>query len=59
MIEHVPGSGLRLGVKLDKTLGFETHGLHPTQKRKSGLLTGKTVQQCLQGGEEEKPEPES
>lgn len=45
---------LEWGIKRDKTLGFEIHGLHPTQK--SGLLAGKTVQQRLHGGEEEKPE---
>lgn len=32
-MEHVPGSGL----KRDKTLGLETHGLHPTLEWQSGL----------------------
>lgn len=50
-MEHVPG----LGLKQDKTLSFETQELHAAQKWKSGLLTGKTVQQCLHGREEEKP----
>ena len=50
--------GLSLRIK-HKTLVFETHGLHPTQKWKNGLWTEKPVQQCLQRGEKEKPEPES
>lgn len=50
VLEHVPGSGL----KHDKTSSFETQELHTAQKWKSGLLTGKTVQQSLHGREEEK-----
>lgn len=33
VMEHVPGSGLRLGLKCEKTL--ETHGLHPTSGKVS------------------------
>lgn len=51
VMERVPG----LGLKCDKTLSFETQELHAARKWKSGLLTGKTVQLCLHGREEEKP----
>lgn len=51
VMEYVPGSGL----KHNKTLSFETQELHTAQKWKRRLLTGKTVQQCLHGREEEKP----
>lgn len=50
VMEHVPG----LGLKHDNTSSFGTQQLHTAQKR-SGLLTGKTVQQCLLRREEEKP----
>lgn len=50
VMEHVPGPGL----KHDKTSSFVTQELHTAQKWKSGLLTGKTVQQSLHGREEEK-----
>lgn len=39
VVEHVPRSGF----KHDKTLSFEAQQLHTAQKRKSGLLTGKTA----------------
>lgn len=51
VMEHVP----RLGLKRDQTWDFETQELHTAQKQRSGLLTGKPVQQCLHRREEEKP----